>query len=317
MNKTLTHLAAFFILSKQKRLAFRKRHLSKPPQTILIEKIDNLTSLIKMQLDITKVPKATGPLRVLQKANCLFLKTIVSVLREHNIDYALYGGNLLGAVRHKGYIPWDDDTDIMVFRKDYAKIQEIIATAFKKHPQIYTTDGDCIRVFYKDTPLQIDIFVFDTYPQYLSTQEEKARLKEKIIKYSSNIRYDWKQLGKGRIISNKTDAQLLAFRNKIVLSTVQTDKKMIISGIEHAGRKPLIIDCDWVFPLKEMEYEGEMLSVPNKPELILQEMYGNYMDFPSDFHRHESITQKISAKSVELMTKILEKKDIFIGERNG
>jgi hypothetical protein len=46
-------------------------------------------------------------------------------------------------------------------------------------------------------------------------------------------------------------------------------------------------------------------------------MYGNYMDFPSDFHRHENIAQKISAKSVELMTKILEKKDIFIGEQNG
>ena len=64
-------------------------------------------------------------LRMLQLCECMILDDIDKVCKENGIRYFLVGGTLLGAVRHKGFIPWDDDLDIAMFREDYIKFQEI------------------------------------------------------------------------------------------------------------------------------------------------------------------------------------------------
>lgn len=63
-------------------------------------------------------------LNELQEAGYNILKVILEICQIHNLRYYIYGGTLLGAVRHKGFIPWDDDVDIAMPRKDYEKLKK-------------------------------------------------------------------------------------------------------------------------------------------------------------------------------------------------
>lgn len=64
-------------------------------------------------------------LQEIHKYEVDLLKIFVEICEENNLKYYLAGGSLLGAIRHKGFIPWDDDIDILMPRPDYMKFQEI------------------------------------------------------------------------------------------------------------------------------------------------------------------------------------------------
>ncbi|MEA4950693.1 MAG: LicD family protein, partial [Petrimonas sp.] len=64
------------------------------------------------------------PLRKLQQTQLEIFKIIDSICRKHRISYSLYGGTLLGAVRHHGFIPWDDDLDIAMTRANFNQFRE-------------------------------------------------------------------------------------------------------------------------------------------------------------------------------------------------
>ena len=102
-----------------------------------------------------------GRLDAIQKIQLAYLLEVDRICKKHNIKYFLGGGTLLGAVRHKGFIPWDDDSDIMMLREDYDKFAKIAASELPAGMtfQSRKTDKNC---FYEFNKLRIENTYFAT-----------------------------------------------------------------------------------------------------------------------------------------------------------
>ncbi len=89
------------------------------------------------------------------------LGVIDKILNAHNIYYTISYGTLLGAVRHWDMIPWDDDADITILRKDFHSVMKL-KDEFKAHGLILESDWKLIKVYFDDTKFPfIDIFIHD------------------------------------------------------------------------------------------------------------------------------------------------------------
>ena len=77
--------------------------------------------------------KIKGNLRNVQLLYIELLRFVDNVCKKHDIDYWLEGGTLIGAVRHGGFIPWDDDIDLSIMRKDYEKLIKVLPDEISKY----------------------------------------------------------------------------------------------------------------------------------------------------------------------------------------
>ena len=239
-------------------------------------------------IDIKTLPPAAGQIRDIQLANLSLLKELDYVCKQNNLQYWLDAGSLLGAVRHKGYIPWDDDIDVGMLRQDYNKIIEAFKVS-SRNPDIYAD-------FYRDktNPAQIiikvqhrhckylfvDIFPFDIYGKAMSEQKqlEQTQYIVGIIanrKKESNFNMTVKEV----TAKNQEVMQTKILINEIPDNVTESD---IVWGIDfHHRWKNWFTNYNVIFPLKTMDFEGFKFPAMNMPEIFLKRLYKNYMEYPN------------------------------------
>ena len=241
----------------------------------------------------SEIPPAEGQLRTIQKANLEILKRFEKICEDNNIKYWMDFGTLLGAIRHKGFIPWDDDLDVGMMRDDYEKFISLFKDGFPNNPElsIYFENNKRSKCFAKvavkgSENLFIDIFPYDYHYSKLN-QEEKAELSLKIRDITKNKGF--------RIYKTVEDIQnkFKKVTKKALLENKEADNSIepaIFMGIDFPHNwKNKVYDYENIFPIKKIEFEGNLLSAPNMPEVVLKSIYGDYMRLPKDcYPRHSN-----------------------------
>ncbi len=233
--------------------------------------------------NIRDIPPATGSLRVIQMANYNLLKYFDSICKEYNITYWLDFGTLLGSVRHRGFIPWDDDIDVGMMRKDYEKFIELFSNGFEKYPEfeiVYENnhrDMCFIKLKCKQSEnICIDIFPYEKYHSKLDEKGKKElsdcitniiKLKKK-FKTINDIRTHFKTVTNEKILKNQQ---------------INTDTPAIFMGIDFPHKwDNKVYDWNTIFPLRTTVFEGSEFPAPQNPEIVLKSIYGDFMTFPED-----------------------------------
>lgn len=265
----------------------------------------------KDKIDITKVPPAQGLLRDIQLANLALLKELAYVCEKNNFKYILDAGTLLGAIRHTGFIPWDDDIDILMFREDYEKI----VSAFKnttRNSDIYaeyhrdkdTNSQYFIKIKHKKCPfLGVDIFPLDSYGKHLSPKEQLIAT-NKICKILKHLK---KEIDPN--ISNKETKTILTktMKEKILLSSANENGDFVY-GVDFAHKlKNWFLDRDIVLPLRKIQFEDSKYTTVNKPKEFLKNIYGDYMKYPNKMKILHYSYKNLTSEQLETIKKLGEK----------
>ncbi len=252
--------------------------------------------LLRKTIDVQALPKAQGLLRDIQLATVRMLLEIDKICKKNNITYWLDFGALLGAVRHKDYIPWDDDIDISMLREDYEKFAEIFTQNVSDEnlfiEKYCHNKGTCniLKVRHKKFPnIFVDIFPYDFYTEKLDT-EGKIALHKKITKIKKRAYHKIRKSEKEKYIQ-----YLLELRDTKIYEGKTVDvsqKPTLFWGIDYNhlwGRG--VFDYETFFPLSEIEFCGHKFPAPAQPDIYLTHVYRDYMTLPSSFSYHFDFKQ--------------------------
>ncbi len=238
-----------------------------------------------------------SPLRNLQMSLLDLLLVLDGICKEHGLTYFLMGGSALGAVRHQGFIPWDDDVDIALYEDDYKKLVKILLeTESDKYvlhcrktdfnytfgfPKYRLKEGNLLGCFpprgvlYKYKGYGIDIFCVSkhSYPRVWLCAKARAALLNWMYRLKHDkvrrivTKFNWFVYDSIEILSFPLDL----FKKK--------DEMHYALG---KGTYKFDMRFSEVFPVIYVPFEGVMMPVPGNADAFLTRIYGDYMKLPSD-----------------------------------
>lgn len=254
-------------------------------------------------------------LRQAQLVMLRMLCIVDDICKRHNLKYWLCSGTLLGAVRHKGFIPWDDDLDICMLREDYESFLTIAQEEFPADMLIQTRELDKLydylplpcKVRDKNSliiseglenkrynmGLFIDIFPADRYHLDKKLFSKEKRKKEYFFILAKGID---QELSRNKSFTRKLisySSPIFKLLAKKYLREIKKDINInkglgtncyIGHGLDTPWRR--YFDYSEIFPLQQATFEGYSFFVPNNTHSYLCELYGEtYMTPPPEKDR--------------------------------
>ncbi|MDO5424130.1 MAG: LicD family protein [Eubacteriales bacterium] len=261
-------------------------------------------------------------LKKLQTLELEILQDFITLCQEHHIDYFGVGGIAIGALRHSGFIPWDDDIDIGLTRKNYEKFLKaakdykpekyrIINARTEPNYPLTTTrwalrgtrfKEDCYKDLDCDLGIFLDIYCFDN----MADTEWKAKIQGWTAWFYNKLMI-LKAIPDPVLYFDgwKADLTLAVCRlaHKI-LNILPVSNQFLYRKAEQNAAKyrkirtkrvnyffdptPFLSVCDrdTIEPTREIAFEGMQVAFPGKVEKYLERRYGDYMTLPPEEKRH-------------------------------
>lgn len=252
-------------------------------------------------------------LREIQKISLDICKKIDKICDEQNLRYYLYGGSLLGAVRHKGFIPWDDDIDIVMPRKDYVLLLKYMKEHEKELKPLKVFNVDLIpeypymisRIsndnYYlevgNEKPYGMGIFI-DVYPWdgIGNSEREILKRKKKASKYSSLCYLSTRKkcIKENTKSKGKLLIKPLAFRFAKIIGKEKFMEKLNRMAELYQYENAKYVGClvwgtdgvkgifpkEWMEPHIKLPFEDASLRAPKEYDKALHRLYHSYMKLP-------------------------------------
>ena len=250
-----------------------------------------------------------------QKLLLEMLKDFDAVCRRHGIRYQLFAGTALGAVRHNGFIPWDDDLDIEMLYRDYKRLSRSEYERFFREaamdfdPEIYYVQQEhsphwsmhfsklrrngttCIEKYHPKDPgihqgVYIDIFPYDNLASSpFQRRLQFAASKVIIAKALWERGYETNNVAKKLFLQV---CRLLPRRSmeRVCMRRDDTESRMVHSFLA-AGRryKKNIFPRTWLDDCAELPFEDGVFPVSTHYDALLTRLYGDYRTLPSPEER--------------------------------
>ena len=248
------------------------------------------------------------------------VKRFVEVCEEHHLQYWMMGGTLLGAVRHKGFIPWDNDIDLAMPRKDYDRLLEIGPEAFQAPMFFQTPVTDGARLFNTFVKIRnengtaatreefesgmncgifIDIFCLDEIPD---DPQDRKRYFDRLARLTKMRRFALGMSPKGGLVKKAKYAFQKAVYKFVYHSPdaaelyrlyQQEARKFAGTGARQLAHRDFgyhekyIWDkSDWDETV-QLPFEDMVLNAPAGYDAVLKRQYGDYWKIPEDKSTHD------------------------------
>lgn len=266
---------------------------------------------------VAKYNPEGSQLREIQHRLIAMLNYVVDACDTLGIDYYIDGGTLLGAVRHGGFIPWDDDVDIVVNSKDIKQLRQYLLT--HKDPRYVLQDRYTDRGYYYGWIKIRDKFSSSSYygdysdvknmykvMQYTGISLDIFQYSDHVVPWVNKMLHGFHRritmnyfVGHNKIIADALSCLIFNFFKPlaIIFGLLFSDKKMIAH--DYCSNNTVHrLEKDKIYPLSTIKFEGRYYKAPKDIEYYLKTTYGNYMYLPPEQSRHQhSLVYKLYPES--------------------